>query len=113
MKGSLVSISVGLKLGRSLYSSPEDSEQINPFMFAYGHMQVYTQLYNTSYQFWGGSTTLNYTSPVRPTLAMLANPANVSFADGEQFRSYIDRPYLSALQVLHTTVLTNLQPDTK
>ena len=28
-------------------------------------MQTYSQIYNTSYAFWGGASTLNYTSPVR------------------------------------------------
>jgi len=27
--------------------------------------QTYSQIYNTSYAFWGGASTLNYTSPVR------------------------------------------------
>ena len=26
--------------------------------------QVYSQIYNTSYAYWGGNSTLNYTSPV-------------------------------------------------
>ena len=29
-------------------------------------VQTYSQIYNTSYAFWGGASTLNYTSPVRP-----------------------------------------------
>lgn len=33
-------------------------------------MQVYTQLYNTSYPYWGGSTALNYSSPVLHTAVM-------------------------------------------
>ncbi len=28
-------------------------------------MQVYSQICNSSYAFWGGNATLNYTSPVR------------------------------------------------
>ena len=30
-------------------------------------MQVYSQIYNTSYAYWGGNTALNYTSPVSPS----------------------------------------------
>lgn len=30
------------------------------------YMQVYSQIYNESYAFWGGNTTLNYSSPVSP-----------------------------------------------
>ncbi|KAK9915866.1 hypothetical protein WJX75_005427 [Coccomyxa subellipsoidea] len=45
---------------------------------ATGSAQVYSQIYNSSYAFWGGNTTLNYTSPV-----------------------------------LHTVILSNLQPGTR
>ena len=32
--------------------------------------QVYSQIYNTSYAYWGGNSTLNYTSPVRRGLPL-------------------------------------------
>ncbi|BDA44108.1 Purple acid phosphatase 15 [Coccomyxa sp. Obi] len=47
-------------------------------MNATGYAQVYSQIYNSSYAFWGGNTTLNYTSPV-----------------------------------LHTAIISNLQPNTR
>ncbi|EIE25875.1 Metallo-dependent phosphatase [Coccomyxa subellipsoidea C-169] len=37
---------------------------------ATGSAQVYSQIYNSSYAFWGGNTTLNYTSPVLHTVIL-------------------------------------------
>ncbi|CAK0736397.1 hypothetical protein CVIRNUC_000740 [Coccomyxa viridis] len=39
-------------------------------MTATGTAQVYSQIYNTSYAYWGGNSTLNYTSPVLHTVVL-------------------------------------------
>ncbi|CAK0783284.1 hypothetical protein CVIRNUC_006483 [Coccomyxa viridis] len=41
-----------------------------PKQIATGTAQTYSQIYNTSYAFWGGASTLNYTSPVLHTVVL-------------------------------------------
>ena len=86
-------------------------------------MQVYSQIYNESYAFWGGNTTLNYISPVSPLSSAYrqryphdSTPASHddSFADCLQATSDIALHCCgTALQVLHTVVLQQLSPETR
>ncbi|CAL5218603.1 g300 [Coccomyxa viridis] len=60
-------------------------------MTATGTAQVYSQIYNASYAFWGGNSTLNYTSPVLHTVVLPDLTPNTAYyysvGDGTTFGS--------------------------